>query len=185
MENKTPQPANKMTVVLTGGLMCWKGQLTAIVQGVSSHMSELEGFELGNDWANGTKAMTLDDPFVWGKKIRDGDSRTELDEDGAMTLWIKQATIEDRKGVFLHFTNRMGGPSYAPSPLPNNYDDFGPPELTYFDVSEVQPPPTNPATPPVDPTEVVVSTNAEGNAQFNDTGKPLTIPAILSNDLQG
>eukprot|EP00536_Pseudo-nitzschia_multiseries_P005269 jgi/Psemu1/12096/gm1.12096_g len=99
-------------------------------------------------------------------------------------------------------------PSYAPSPLPTNYgeifddpstshifsknpngiplteDDFDPPELAYFDVSEVQPPPTNPATPSNGPSEVVV-TDEESNAQFDDAGKPITIPAIPVDNLQG
>eukprot|EP00536_Pseudo-nitzschia_multiseries_P002969 jgi/Psemu1/6759/gm1.6759_g len=61
-----------------------KGQLTDMVGGDGSHMSGLEGFELGGDRAynkkvvvevllkagaqlNGTKAMTLDRPFVRGK----------------------------------------------------------------------------------------------------------------------
>eukprot|EP00536_Pseudo-nitzschia_multiseries_P003798 jgi/Psemu1/8545/gm1.8545_g len=100
------------------------------------------------------------------------------------------------------------GPSYAPSPLPNTYgeifdgpptfhiysktpagvtlteDNFGPPKLAYFDVSEAQPSPANPANLSVGPSEVVV-TDEEGNAQFDDAAKLITIPSIPADDLQG
>eukprot|EP00536_Pseudo-nitzschia_multiseries_P014202 jgi/Psemu1/37860/gm1.37860_g len=76
-------------------------------------------------------------------------------------------------------------PSYAPSPIPANYGeildgpptyhifsknpagvpvteaDFGPLELAYCDVSEATPPPTNPATPSVGPSEDRLETNKD------------------------
>eukprot|EP00536_Pseudo-nitzschia_multiseries_P001916 jgi/Psemu1/4475/gm1.4475_g len=56
---------------------------------------------------NVTKAMTLDNPIVWGKKGKDGDLWTDLDKDGAMTLCLQHVVPFLHVTPFLSATNTV------------------------------------------------------------------------------